>query len=316
MDNQETKTFGELLDSTFQIVKENFSRLFIILLILIGPLFVLNYIIQIVSGTNLITEAGDQATFFQTIVKNIQDSSSQGQPFGQGFQGTKLVSDIVTTVLGIILYPIAHASVVLAVGRILHKETWAPGELIKHAFSRFWPILGSVLLFGLINGAIFFGGIAALSFSVIAVISGSGGGAGTILFSLLLLLIVFAVVAFLATKWSMFFGNVVFKKAAPGLGESFKMTKGHFWATLGFFLVLSLINLVISSVTGLIIGGILGGSVLSTLISNLITLVTTVIFYTGYTVMFFNLRTQRESTDLKEMISTFKGDEDERTTYS
>ena len=54
------------------------------------------------------------------------------------------------------------------------------------------------------------------------------------------------------------------------------------------------------------LGIVLGNSVLLTLIANLVTLITTMIFYVGYGVMYLDLKTRHDGDDIKEMLEDYK----------
>ena len=52
------KDFGEILDHTFQLTKNRFKDLFMILLIFMGPVYLFQAILQLLSGTSFFREVG------------------------------------------------------------------------------------------------------------------------------------------------------------------------------------------------------------------------------------------------------------------
>ncbi|UOQ45028.1 hypothetical protein MUN89_03485 [Halobacillus salinarum] len=310
MENLKPKSFGEILDQTFTIIKQHFTQLLIILLVLIGPIYLINYLFQLASGVNLLTETGEKATFIQSIISDFgQDSEA---PFAQDLDsGTGVVGGVITSLLSIVLYPMAQAAIMFAAGHSLLNENWEWQGTVKRAFSRFWPLLGSTILFGIIIGGLFFSGILGVVFSSFATFASSNPGPGGIVAAVLFMLAMVVLVAFLATRWSMFFASVAYDKVAPGLGTSWRLTKGRFWFTLGIFIVFAIFSFIINSIIQGVVTLILGPSVLASLLTNIVSLIVSLITYVGYTVLFFDLKTRHEASDVKQMISTFKEDEEE-----
>lgn len=50
------KGFGEILDHTFRLSKKRFKDFFLIFLILVGPVYLLDALLQLLGGTNFFRE--------------------------------------------------------------------------------------------------------------------------------------------------------------------------------------------------------------------------------------------------------------------
>ncbi len=294
------KGFGEILDHTFSLSKNRFKELFMILIIFMGPVYLVQAIIQYASGTRFFREVGSGGTWFEQRLSSFEttgtiDSSSLG--VGIGF--------IVISLIGGLLFPVAEAAILYMLYHIRNNEEYTVGSLIKQAFARFWPILGSNILFGLIClGIILLPlGIAigvgiAVGMTVHPIL---GGLLGFFLF------IGFAIgIGLLITRWSFYFGSVVLDKQSPGFSRSWRLSKKRTWALFGLYIVFYLIVSSIGFAIQLTFGALLGNSVLLTLISNIVSLFTTMIFSVGYGVMYLDLKTRHDGEDLRGLIEDYK----------
>ncbi|MBO1513145.1 hypothetical protein [Metabacillus bambusae] len=293
------KGFGEILDHTFRLSKNRFSDFFMILLLLIGPIYVLEAIILMVAGTSFFREGGTGSVWYERMISRLDEtaytsSSSLGADIGF----------IVIALVGFILFPVAQAAILFAVNHIRKNEEYTVGSVIKKAFTRFWPILGSSILFGLI---VF--GLVIVPIIVVSLAGFIGATTNPVVGILLaiLLFLGFAVgVAYLLTRWSFYFCSVVLQEGTPGFSRSWRLTSKRTWVLLGLYIIFSLIISSISAAVELSFGAFLGYSVLLTMIVNVVSLFTTMIFSVGYAVMYFDLKIRHDADDLKEMIEDYK----------
>lgn len=296
------KSFGEILDHTFSLSKKRFKEFFLILLIFMGPVYLLEAIIQFVSGTRLIRETGAGNNWFEQMIAGFNKTDTINTAnFGAGIGS--LLGAVLVGILGTILFPVAEASILLAVNHIRNNEDYTAGTLIKQAFSRFWPILGSTILFGLITF-----GITIVPF-VIVVLAGVFGSFISPFVGIplaILLFLGFAIgIGLLLTRWSFYFGSVVLDHSAPGLSRSWRLTKKRTWITMGLYIVFYLIISCVSFAVQATFSAVLGNSVLLSIIVNLISLFTTLFFSVGYAVMYLDLKLRNDADDLKEMIRDY-----------
>jgi hypothetical protein len=256
--------------------------------IFMGPIYLLQAIIQLYSGKSFFKEVGTGNAWFEQIFSTIKetgtiDSSSMGVNIGF----------IVVGLISVILGPVAEAAILIAINQIRENEEYTVGSVIKQAFSRFWAILGSTILFGLIVVPLLIVGLTAVFGYMVNPLLG--------VFSSILLFLGFVVgVGLLLARWSFYFGSVVLDKQSPGLTRSWRLTRKRTWITIGLFIVFYLIISSISLAVQMTFGILLGSSVLLTIIVNLVTLMTMMFFSVGYGVMYLDLKIRNDADDLKE----------------
>ena len=66
------KRFGEILDHTFSLSKKRFNVLFSILLIFMGPIYLLQAVIHLFSGTSFFREVGVGGTWYEQILSGFK----------------------------------------------------------------------------------------------------------------------------------------------------------------------------------------------------------------------------------------------------
>lgn len=293
------KGFGEILDHTFHLSKKRFIDFAKIFLILIGPVIVLEALVQFSSGMSLFRETGTGSNWFERALSTFEEDDIVA--------GAVYASDLWLLLFGFItllLFPVAQAAVLFGVDHIRRGEEFAVGSVIKQAFSRFWAMIGSSILFGLIIIAMMVAPIILVSTVFLT------GDIATAVIILILVLIGSAIgFGLILTRLSLYFGSVVLDKKSPGFGRSWELSKGRTWSLFGLYIVLTLIIGVISFAVEATLAGVLGNSVLLLLINNLVLLFTTIIFSVGYAVIFFDLKTRRHGDDLKGMLQDYKEDQ-------
>ena len=294
------KGFGEILDHTFSLSKNRFKEFFMILIVFMGPVYLLQAIIQMVTGTSFFRETGSGGQWYEQILSNLDNSNS--------FDSSSLGADFGLIVVGLIsflLFPVAEAAILFAIDHFRKGEDYTVRSVIKEAFRRFWPILGSSILFGLILL-----GIILIPILIIAFSGGALAAAVNPILGILvgvLLFIVFAIgVGLLITRWSFYFGSVVLDKVSPGFARSWRLSQKRTWVLFGLYIVFYLIVSIISVAVQLVFGALLGDSVLLGLIANLASLFTTMIFSVGYGIMYLDSKTRNDAEDLKELIEDYQ----------
>ncbi|WP_223699953.1 hypothetical protein [Sutcliffiella deserti] len=292
------KGFGEILDITFRISKSRFKEFFTILLILVGPVYLLQAFIQLATGTSFLREVGTGDGWFEQMLSSFEGAEptfSSNVAADLGIAAVSLIS--------FVTYPIAIAAILFGVNHLRKQEEFTVGSLIRKGFSRFWAILGCNILFViimilLILAATFF--VVFSGFLTIAFEPVIG-----IIFTILLVLVATVTVLYLLTRWGFYFGSVVIEKDTPGIARSWTLTKGRAWFSLGLYIIFFLIISSISAAMELSFGLILGGSVLLGLIVNITTLFTMLIMTVGYSVMYLDLKIRHDADDLKDMINQY-----------
>lgn len=293
------KGFGEILDQTFKISKYKFKDFFIILLLLVGPIYLLQAIIELAAGKSFFKQEGGGGAWYEEMMRNMELTE-------EASLSTNLAADIGTffvSLLVLFTYPVAQAAILFGVNHIKHNREFTVNTVIKQAFGRFFPLIGSSLLyviiaFSIIFGFILIGVLIPIMFFAIDVIAG-------VIVSIVLTVSLFLIGAFLLTRWSFFFGSVVLDKNSPGLTRSWRLSKGRTFKLIGLYIIFFLITSSIGVAIEMSVSVFLGNSVLLGLIVGFSTLFTTLIMAVGYAVMYLDLKVRHDADDLRDMIDEY-----------
>ncbi|PAD67697.1 hypothetical protein CHH83_17575 [Bacillus sp. 7586-K] len=293
------KGFGDILDFTFRLAKNRFVDFFFILLFLIGPIYLIQAIILLIGGTSFFREDIFEGFWYEQVLLELESTGYvDASMIGLG------VGYLILLLLGAILLPVAQGAIILAVNHIRKNEEFTVGSVIKAAFVRFFPLLGSSILFGLI---LF--GLAIIPFFITTFLTGFGVVINPVV-GVLLGIVLFLGCAvgyiYLMARWSFYFASVTLKEGSPGFGRSWRLTSKRTWVIIGLYIIFMLIIMSVSYAVEFSVALLLGGSVLQSMIVNIVTLLTTMIFSIGYAVMYFDLKLRYDADDLKEMIEEYK----------
>ncbi|WML39877.1 hypothetical protein RCG19_22370 [Neobacillus sp. OS1-2] len=294
------KGFGEILDHTFSLTKNHFKEFFMILIIFMGPVYLLQAIIQLASGTNFFRQMGAGDTWYEQILSGFEETGA--------FDSSSLGVDIGLIVVGlfsVLLFPVAEAAILFALYRIRNNDEFTVSSVIKQAFSRYFPMLGSSILFGIILFAIIIIPILLVAFTF-GMVASSDNTIVLVLLGILLFFVGAIGIGLFLTRWSFYFGSVVLDKTSPGFFRSWRLSKNRTWVLMGLYIVFYIIVSIIGAVVQMTFGALLGNSVLLTMITNMASLFTTMIFSVGYGVMYLDLKTRHDADDLRELIEDYK----------
>jgi hypothetical protein len=312
---------GRLLDRSFQLYRKHFVVLTFIMLILYGPYYLLQHLLtfqetattsgsfieQIRSGGSLQDMFGPNSSFLQ----------NDPTLHGEGYIGKILILVLVLTPILILgLMPASIASVVhLVKASFYGEETPGLGQLLKKAFSRFWPMAGSTFLFGLIMFGFYLGmAILAIIFAVIFAVGGSfsstvgGFGGGALAFAIVFFVIIglgaLFTFAYFMIRWSYYLPYVALGEESIGIGRSWGLTRKSFWRLFGMYIVLTLILYLFLAVVQLVIAATLGLGLGAQLLQSLISILVMSLWFLPYAVSFFDLRVRNEGLGLQSLIDS------------
>ncbi|CRK83196.1 hypothetical protein [Neobacillus massiliamazoniensis] len=296
------KSFGEILDHTFSLSKDRFKDFFLILLIFMGPVYLIEAIIQLLSGTSFFRAVGSGNGWFEQILSSFKETQTI-DPNSLATELKTLVGTIIVGFIGALFFPVAKAAVLLVIQRVQKNEEYTIGLMIKQAFLRFFPILWSNILYYLIYFGLFVASIILVAFTG-GIVSSKNLILGIVL-AILLGLGCIVGMACLMTRWSFYFGSVVLDHQSPGFTRSWRLSRKRTWISIGLYLVFYLITICIDSAVQSTFALVLGNSVLLSIIVNIVTLLTSLFFYVGYGVIYLDLKTRHDADDLKEMIDDY-----------
>ncbi|MGD6871374.1 hypothetical protein ACQCU1_04145 [Sutcliffiella horikoshii] len=293
------KGFGEILDQTFKISKYKFKDFFIILLLLVGPIYILQAIIELATGKSFFRQEGGGGAWYEEMMRNMELTE-------EASLSSNLAADIGTLFVSLLVlftYPVAQAAILFGVNHIKHNREFTASTIVKQAFGRFFPLIGSSLLyviiaFSILFGFILLGVLIPIIFFSIDVIAG-------VIVTIVLTISLFLIGAFLLTRWSFFFGSVVLDKNSPGLTRSWRLSKGRTFKLIGLYIIFFLITTSIGVAIEMSVSAFLGNSVLLGLIVGFSTLFTTLIMAVGYAVMYLDLKVRHDADDLRDLIDDY-----------
>ncbi|OXS64621.1 hypothetical protein B0G93_101196 [Bacillus sp. V-88] len=297
------KRFGEILDHTFRLSKNHFKDFFLIVLVLLGPVYLLQALIELAAGVSFFRTVGTGETWFDGIV-----NSFSGEFNAEPGQEVNLAAEMGTGLIGLItmiLTPIAQAAILFSLNHMRKNENYSVKLVLKEAFSRFWPIIGSSILFYLIVFGLIFIPVVSGLFAGVFGVAFLEPGVGIIITAILLFLALALVIAYLLTRWSFYLGAAAIEQDAPGLGRSWRLTKKRVFTIIGLYIVFGLIIGIVNTAFELTFGLVLGNSVLYGMIINVVTLFTTMLGAIAFGVIFFDLKTRHDADDLNEMIDDY-----------
>ncbi|MCP1310669.1 ABC transporter ATP-binding protein [Paenibacillus tyrfis] len=308
---------GAILDRSFQIYRKHFTVTFLLMLLFFGPLYLLqNLVLFDVSSVSLLPESGE------TIADSLDRFAEAGGSGEELRIGLLLFSFLLMPLYMLAVFPAAVSSQLHLVRAVADGASVGFKELLRSSFSRYWPMVGNTLLFGLIlvgvytaiSTAVVFGVIivAAVSFGIGAGISelGSDPFGSSIVLVVLLVgmyllvgLLVMAGIGFFAIRFGFYLPVVALEGARSSLSRSWKLTKGNFWRIFGIYFVLSIIYSVFMMGTYALLIAVFKLSLLGQLIYIVLTLLITPIYMIPYAVTYFDLRVRNEGADLEQMLA-------------
>ncbi|MEW4308929.1 hypothetical protein Q0N12_08470 [Rossellomorea marisflavi] len=299
------KGFGQILDQTFRLSRQHFKTFFLVFLTLIGPFFLLQALISLVTGTSFLKETTVGTDIFTGGFENWANdlAAEEEMVTPASFIGSILI--FLVTCITLFIYPAAQGAIIFAVDHIRKGESFTYKQILRESFSRYGPILGSSLILLLIGG-----GMGLIPSMLVIFIVAFGTVIHPLIGVMLLLVLfgaIFVGVLYFMVRWG--FGVAVSameKGFAPGLARSWHLTKRRSWTIVGLFLIFGLILGVISAGLELTLGLFLGNSVLYQLIVNLVTLFTTMVVSVGYSIIYFDLKIRNDGDDLDQLIDEYE----------
>ncbi|UOQ49208.1 hypothetical protein MUN88_03530 [Gracilibacillus caseinilyticus] len=289
--------FGEILDQTFRIIKQNIKPIFLITFFIMVPIFLIQAVVLILTGRELFISLDSSQSVFSSLIGNLDSIANTSNE-------ENLISNAVS-MISFFAFPLLAGAIILAVKQARNGGQIIVKDMIKGALPRYFPMLFSTLLLSIIAFAILFP-----SFIITVIIGGSSGAifhpvAGVIIIFLLLAGL-FLALGLLLTRWSLFLPAVLFEKVAPGLSRSWHLTKRQTWKFFGLLLVLIIISAIITSLLQMPLV-FLGNSVLYYVLTNVFSLISSIIIYVGYSVLYFDASIRQEGSDLQSLINEYQG---------
>ena len=291
---QQPLSFGKILDQTFRIIRSYFKPIFLIVFYVMIPVLAIQAIILAASGHKLVM--GDDS------IQNIWSSSASDLEVYE----TSFVMDIGFLLSMVPLFfatPLLVGGISHVVKRARAGEPAEAIEMLKLTFPRYWPLLGSTLLystivFGIVFMTILGGGMLIASIAFVAPIL-------AILLALLLLAGGFIGYGLLFTKWILYLPATLFEKVAPGLGRSWRLTKRQTWKFFGIYIILTILSSIIIGALNFLPTLFLGSSIIANLWTNFVSLISSIILAVAWAIMYFDASLRQDAEDIQDLVDTY-----------
>lgn len=296
-------TFGQTLDKIFRIVKENFWCLCVLTLLFMGPSLVLGLFLQPSYPAVDFSSVGSMEYWNGWFQDYIMES---GTPTSLAAMLITLLVSYLQIAVAFVGSVLVSAAAVFLVDDIRRKRKPDVGVLVRRAFGRFWPLLGSALLCYVV--LIFAWYIACvILLSMIFVLSMAIGDLG---FSLILVILITlgaaGVLVYFLTRLAFGPAATAMAPVAPGISQSWKLTRGNMWRALGVLVVSAVIVYCVTSIfeVAFFFLGILGA-----ILSIPFQVVATMVSSTTLAVLFFDLEARNNAGDMKAMVDHLEAEE-------
>jgi membrane-anchored glycerophosphoryl diester phosphodiesterase (GDPDase) len=219
---------------------------------------------------------------------------------------------------------LASGATVYGVSKLHLGESVTIGQAYRQVFSRFWRVLGIILLVSLmVFGAVFAAEFIAILLVFLMIgstrIFSGGGGVGMGVGALIAVLWAFCIIvadlvfaAFLYCKFSLAVPACMLEKMPVGtaLTRSWRLTKNSFWRIFLVFLLTAIINIVLGLVlslpgqlyTSLLHKGAPLGVVLQELGGFIAGVIASPIYTIAIALIYYDQRVRKEAFDLQLMM--------------
>jgi hypothetical protein len=303
---------GQLIDRGFQFYRTHFVKLMLLMLILFGPIYLLQSLLTTTDQTNTtsIFEQLREGSSYTEVLETIGDNTD-----AVNWVQTLVLIFVILPIFVLVIFPIAISSIVHMVRAFLSGEPIPEtGELLRKSFRKLGKLVGSSVVVGLMYIGIYLvTALASLLFIVIggmivgiASTAGDGSaGAGLMIFLVLAGVALFFGFIFLNAyfliRFCYFLPLIALGEQSMGIGRSWTITRKSFWRLFLMYMVIAIILYIISIVVALILAIFLSG-IIYTLIQSIITIALMPLWLIPYVLSFFDLRARNEGSGLESLI--------------
>jgi tetratricopeptide (TPR) repeat protein len=277
---------AELLDETIRLYRHNFLTFVGIVALLQVPMSILSTVLT---------------AYFSQLYMTALDASfgAAGMASSDAFLTSYLLYAGATVLLSVLNYLVVYNLVTAALARAISNrylgEPVSIGGAYRSILSRFWSLLGAVLLLVLINAALF---LLPVMLSVVAPCAGA-----------IVLLVALPLLVWVDIRLAFITQAVVLdgRSARGALIRSWDLVQGYGWRTLGVVLLLALFSLLIVSGPSYVAAFGMQAldvplpvqTVVSGVLSTVLATLYTPIRLTGMTLLYYDLRIRKEGLDLE-----------------
>lgn len=319
---------GKLLDRSFSIYRQSFGAFFLLALMLFGPLLLLqDLLLMDVSSMPFLYQDTSGEDFWESVGQKFMSSDEN---MTENIVLLLLYLFIVFPVITVAAYPQLMAASLIMTKATVEGETTGIKAALRQSFSRFWPLVGSTVLYMLVIMGIIFAFFLLCSLFFLLFIFSTGESleaffsddsifnpvAVIILLLIAYFLIIIGVMlipGFFMLRWGFYLPIVLWKGEGVGLSKSWNLTKGNYWRLFGLYFVVVILYSIFSSGVQFILIGTLGASLISSVLQILLSCLLMPWMLIVYSLAYLDLNVRKEGTDLQAMLNRQQADVGEAT---
>jgi hypothetical protein len=257
---------GDLFDGAIRLFRQLFPLLFGLSVLAFAPIALLGIALQVLGG-------------------QLARNSSLGASIAAADLVLLLVPITAAVPIYFVFFDLSFGAQVYAISEARFGRRTTMGRSFRHALSRFWPLLGTQLLYSIAIG----------------------------LMAITVLGMPFAI--YFAVAWAFAWHAVLLEEAGVfrAFGRSRELVRGSWWRTVGiallFLLFIWVVSLILTIPLGLLAGlfALTAGTdalqsplyiVVSTILNVLASAITTPLTYCAWVLYYYDLRIRKEGLDL------------------
>lgn len=306
------RSVQEILDQAFRLYRKHFLTFVAITAVVFVPV---QMVIQLLS----VAIQGENVALQRTATSSDFDGSTDVL---NQYIITSIVLLIVILGLGIIgglLQYLSQGALVSAVADSYLDKPVSFGGAYRNMLKHVGPLVGAIFLQILIGIGIFLPVIALFLLSIGALAAGGDGGFGAgfglLCSAFLMMLVAFFVYAYVFVRLQVIVPALMVEGLGPveAMRRSWRLVQTYWWRTFALFIVLYLIEAVISAGPAFLVTALVGlitqsfDQVLIQAISGVITVLVTAFFIplqlVSWTLYYFDLRVRKEGFDIETAAS-------------
>jgi hypothetical protein len=309
---------GKLLDRSFSIYRQYFSAFFLLALLVFGPLSLLQgFLLMDMSNMPFLYQDTSGADFWESLGEKFVSSEEN---VTENVALLLIYSLLVLPIITLGVYPQLIGSSLIMTKAAVEGEAIGVKAALRQSMRRFWPLVGSTVLYILIIIGVFiaFFVICGLFFVLFTVATGAtfetlfddssdiNPVLMVVVFLIAYLLFIIGIMlvpGFFMIRWGFYLPLVLLKGAGVGLGQSWELTKGNFWRMFGLYFIVMILYSTFSGGVQIILIGAMGQSVISLVLQVLFGCLLMPWMLIVYALAYLDLNVRLEGTDLQALLN-------------
>lgn len=271
------KTFKELIDMISILISKRFNKLFSIVLFLIGPLLIPQYVFLFLSKKPFIGKMMGADDMRLAILEKLSYPIMEGR-----FEFYARIVNYLT----FLVLPFIFMAIILAISQLTRNYEFTVGSVIKDSLSEFSYIISGYFGFAILSIIAYFSPtivIKPIVANIIEALSTWG-----VPLSYVFVITVYAILVFVFIRIIFFIPNA-FESDLPGFKESWYLTRNKIVRTMALAIILFSIYFLFRKMLESLFIFLVGDSILLIMIMDAYLLVSLLFFAVSYAVLYLDL---------------------------